>query len=487
MSGLTGVSQTTSASLSSLGLGDESSARSSSPENRRAGDNAPVTIAPNDERIYVSSNELGRDTTLKVIKAFPNRGNAIYGCSGTFVLDLASLRDGIEHVAVFDISPKVEQFWEGASKMIASLDPTNLEESQQKFLAFVGKINEFQKHLLQSNIKEGHSFLSSSDRLARICKIFQARHFTFTRLDLGNPVQFKAFLDEQTQRGAKPHAVYISNIVHMTTGALMHGSNILNRHKRYKDFDRSLSLIPAEAILIDAVKKDPGDRYSTQRVHLKARVDILPPLCNCAFKTALESDDYDDVRYAIAHGADPKAVDTSGYTHLLTMGEKGKVNSIRALLDCGVDVDSTGQGDESRNTALHCAANADQADAVELLVARKANIDAAGDQNMTPLHFASSNGSLKATRVLVELGANRSRKDAKGFTPLDLTKARGAPVFKKAGTPAYRELQELLKKGCPRREAKESKGAGPSPSVNAGPGNASQTLKSDADKADGKS
>jgi ankyrin repeat protein len=71
-------------------------------------------------------------------------------------------------------------------------------------------------------------------------------------------------------------------------------------------------------------------------------------------------------------------------------------------------------------TALHLAAFFGQADAVDLLLARGAEVDARGTGWMigTPLHSAASGRHLEAARRLLDRGADPNARQARGYTPL---------------------------------------------------------------------
>lgn len=433
-----------------------------------------VALRPEHDIIFISCNELAQEVTQKIFATLALRGNGIFGCSGTYILNLASLVDGITDICPYDISEKVERLWEGFSKIIPTLNPVNLEESQARFCAWIGEEYPEDRVHVQADIKANLSFLSTAERLARICKIFRTKPPTFTRIDAGDKVRFKEFLDQKASKGITPHAFYVSNMATSPGGAnfhLMDGDRV--SHSRYKDFAESYGLIPATAIVIDAVLK-PGNMYASQRIHIKPlRNGLLPVPCPCAFRTALNNDHYDDIRFYISHGSNANEVDRSGYTHLMTAAEYGRLNSMRSLLDSRVDVNSTGSGQNRDSTALHMAANAGQSDAIELLLSRNANIDALGEQQMTPLHHAAAQGHLGAVRTLLECGANRFAFDSAGYTPLALTQMRNAPVYKLCNTDSYKTLQGLLKSGCPRRAPRPlapAVGSGAAAAASAGPG-----------------
>ena len=65
-------------------------------------------------------------------------------------------------------------------------------------------------------------------------------------------------------------------------------------------------------------------------------------------------------------------------------------------------------------TPMHAAASGNRAEAIPLLLAKGADINARGDYDMaTPLHLAAWNDSLEAASALVELGADMEARSGK--------------------------------------------------------------------------
>jgi ankyrin repeat protein len=78
-------------------------------------------------------------------------------------------------------------------------------------------------------------------------------------------------------------------------------------------------------------------------------------------------------------------------------------------------------------TPLHLAAFFGQAEAVALLLARDAVVDARGTGWMigTPLHSAASGGHVEVARLLLEAGADPDARQSEGFTALHAAAEHG--------------------------------------------------------------
>jgi ankyrin repeat protein len=114
------------------------------------------------------------------------------------------------------------------------------------------------------------------------------------------------------------------------------------------------------------------------------------------FSVACYRDDADRARELVA--SDPSLLDDAGGL-LIWAAEAGRVDSLRLLVELGVDVNSK-PGDES---PLHCAARAGQLDAVKLLVELGADVHAC-DRNFdgTPLSFANYKGQRNVVEYLLQ-------------------------------------------------------------------------------------
>ena len=114
------------------------------------------------------------------------------------------------------------------------------------------------------------------------------------------------------------------------------------------------------------------------------------------FHVACYRDDADRARELVA--SDPSLLNDAGGL-LIWAAEAGRVDSLRLLVELGVDVNGK-PGDES---PLHCAARAGQLDTVKLLVELGADVHAR-DRNFdgTPLSFANYKGQRHVVEYLLQ-------------------------------------------------------------------------------------
>jgi len=96
----------------------------------------------------------------------------------------------------------------------------------------------------------------------------------------------------------------------------------------------------------------------------------------------------------------------------------GDAETVIALLDAGVPVDHTDK--EYGQTALHYAAREGRKEAVQVLVARGANVNARNKDLRTPLHWAAANGTASVIRILAEAGADCNARNSDGEIPLEV-------------------------------------------------------------------
>ena len=112
---------------------------------------------------------------------------------------------------------------------------------------------------------------------------------------------------------------------------------------------------------------------------------------------------------------------TLGWTPLHCAAYRGDLEMIQVLLDCGVDVNSRGDGGVSSVTPLGTASVFhNDTRVVRWLLDHGADPNVQSRYNKSaPLHEALQRGSIEIARVLVEHGASAEVENSDGRTPLD--------------------------------------------------------------------
>jgi peptidoglycan/LPS O-acetylase OafA/YrhL len=107
-----------------------------------------------------------------------------------------------------------------------------------------------------------------------------------------------------------------------------------------------------------------------------------------------------------------------GASNIWAAARAGDLGAIERHLASGVAVDALDP--ERGGTPLLWAAVTGRAEAIELLIKRGADVNAAGQDGGTALHGAAFLGHEKAVEVLIRGGANVNAANKRGNTPLDV-------------------------------------------------------------------
>jgi CubicO group peptidase (beta-lactamase class C family) len=104
----------------------------------------------------------------------------------------------------------------------------------------------------------------------------------------------------------------------------------------------------------------------------------------------------------------------------------GDTKAIERALAAGADIEALDER-KSRNgrRALNWAAINDHAEAIRLLLARGAAIDATNKTGFTALHHAAESGAAHAAEALLAAGANRNLKTKDGELAADIARRKG--------------------------------------------------------------
>ncbi len=119
-----------------------------------------------------------------------------------------------------------------------------------------------------------------------------------------------------------------------------------------------------------------------------------------------------------------EAQSTDGWTPLHLAAFFGRKDTALALIERGAIVDSRSTN-SMKNTPLHAAAAGRQAELVDLLLEKGADVNAAQHGGWTALHAAAQSGDLAIVQSLIAHQAHVQAKADNQQTPLDLAMQRG--------------------------------------------------------------
>ncbi|MFA4885620.1 MAG: ankyrin repeat domain-containing protein [Desulfotomaculaceae bacterium] len=145
---------------------------------------------------------------------------------------------------------------------------------------------------------------------------------------------------------------------------------------------------------------------------------------NKLIKAASQGDAPEKIRYLIKEKSfDVNVRDENGMSPLIYAAFFGHDEVVKALLDCGADVNACGN---SGITVLMAALqNANNEQIARLLIDSGADVNACDGQGLTPLMTAVYADSIGMTLYLLEKGAVVQVKNSKGWSALDLAKQKG--------------------------------------------------------------
>lgn len=189
-----------------------------------------IPSASKQSRANAVTNESNFEETLnKVGYSSLTQLNTVHlGASCLYNLDLAC-RSGVDHIVIFDISSRVEQFWQAVEKIIVNsanrlevyekLNSLFYEDFGKYFCDEKGPNPSLEKRLakiyadtLAKDVIEGNSWLCSDERFNKIKNIFSRHHFRFVLLDLSKPREFLQLL-QLKDLDLKIKTIYLSNIL----------------------------------------------------------------------------------------------------------------------------------------------------------------------------------------------------------------------------------------------------------------------------------
>lgn len=98
--------------------------------------------------------------------------------------------------------------------------------------------------------------------------------------------------------------------------------------------------------------------------------------------------------------------------------QSGDIESIKILLQQGVEINELGHSWYDYGSALHLAVSENHLAVVKYLIEQGAIVDVRNQNDLTPLHNAAWNGNLEMMRVLLNAGADIDASNYENHTPL---------------------------------------------------------------------
>jgi uncharacterized protein len=191
------------------------------------------------------------------------------------------------------------------------------------------------------------------------------------------------------------------------------------------EVDRIRALVAADPALAGA--RDAEGVSALMRAHYRSDRGATQALLEAApdldvFEAAAFGDL--DRLTALLAGDAVDAVSGDGFTPLHLAAFFGKPEAVTLLLARGAEVDARGRG-WMTGTPLHSAVSARHVDVVEILLAAGADPNARQSGGWTPLHGAAHNGDVASVALLLTAAADPSAVNDDGASVLSLAEERG--------------------------------------------------------------
>ena len=132
---------------------------------------------------------------------------------------------------------------------------------------------------------------------------------------------------------------------------------------------------------------------------------------------ASECNHCEALQYLLSIGAKATVFSAAGFAPIHTAVEKSSTNTMRMLLDAGVDVEQISQNGD-RGRPIHFAAQYGDVETMENLLNRRVDVNLATSNGTTPLHLASQFGSAAVLSLLIDAAARANVVNEAGCTPI---------------------------------------------------------------------
>lgn len=138
----------------------------------------------------------------------------------------------------------------------------------------------------------------------------------------------------------------------------------------------------------------------------------------------------EDLRRAVADGAEVNAPGAGGQTPLMAATLRGALEHVKVLLELGADVSI---GEENGYTPIHGAGFQGRAEVMQALIDHGMDPDDLHEDGYRPIHRACWGGEQRhadTVEVLLKAGAKHNAETTDGSTPLDLAYGNNDAIVK---------------------------------------------------------
>lgn len=170
-------------------------------------------------------------------------------------------------------------------------------------------------------------------------------------------------------------------------------------------------------------KRSASERVAAPLAHLRRRNRPLstPSIPDVIYKSKFSTQDYiDKMEKCKERYLRPRSVSFHPDIRLFYAATTNDLEEVKMLIEGGLtDVSATNPAEGA--TALHGAAYEGNAECMEYLLGRGADVNAQDDDGWTPLHAAVCGGNMKCVELLLQANSNHFAENTDGFTPFQMS------------------------------------------------------------------
>jgi ankyrin repeat protein len=191
------------------------------------------------------------------------------------------------------------------------------------------------------------------------------------------------------------------------------------------DFDRVKAMLSADPQLVTArsAKGESAILTAVYRGQKEIANLLVARGAEMTIFEAAAAGEIERVERLVDGGAPVNGFSADGWTPLHLAAFFGHARAVELLLARGADVAATSKNSNG-NTPLHAALAGHHPFVAGLLIGAGGDVNAADAGGWRPLHLAAANNHLDAMKTLIAQGADVAAANAQGQTPLSLAQEK---------------------------------------------------------------